>query len=119
MHLANKWTGIGYHYLITLDGSIYEGRPDNCVGAHAGASLNPYSIGICYVGGVDANNKPKDTRTEAQKEALFEIVNYCMQKFKIKLENVRAHNEFANKACPSFDIKQFRKDFTTWLNAQR
>jgi hypothetical protein len=33
-----------------------------------------------------------------------------MDKYNLKAENVRCHNEFAAKACPSFSIKDFRKE---------
>lgn len=33
-HKANGWAGIGYGFLITVDGKIYEGRGFNHVGAH-------------------------------------------------------------------------------------
>ena len=46
-HLNNGWAGIGYHYYITKDGTIWEGRPDNTVGAHASGG-NSDSIGICF-----------------------------------------------------------------------
>lgn len=117
IHLANKWAGIGYHYLISRDGVVFAGRPDNCTGAHAGADLNPCSLAICYVGGIDANGKAKDTRTLQQKEAIFQLVKYCLLKFGLKITDVRAHYEFAKKACPSFNIEQFRKDYNQWLNA--
>ena len=33
-HLNNGWAGIGYAWLVTQDGTIYEGRGDGYVGAH-------------------------------------------------------------------------------------
>lgn len=49
------------------------------------------------------NRQAKDTRTPAQKAALRELVE------KLKREypgiTVHGHNEFANKACPCFDVK--------------
>ena len=72
-HKARGWQGIGYHYVIYLDGSIHRGRDLNKIGAHC-TGHNKNSIGICYIGGVDKNNKPKDTRTEAQKESLEQLI---------------------------------------------
>lgn len=48
-HLDNGWVGIGYHYYIRKDGSIYRGRPEWAVGAHA-TGHNDRSIGICCEG---------------------------------------------------------------------
>jgi N-acetylmuramoyl-L-alanine amidase len=71
--LDRGWSDIGYHFLIYLDGSLHEGRPIERVGAHC-KGHNEGSIGIAYVGGIDkVNFKPKDTRTEEQKEALVYI----------------------------------------------
>lgn len=49
-HLARKWSGIGYHYVINKDGTIERGRLERYIGAHAGSSGNSDSIGICLVG---------------------------------------------------------------------
>lgn len=61
-HRQRGFRCIGYHYVIYRDGSIHPGRPVACEGAHC-LGHNADSIGICYIGGVDAAGKPKDTRT--------------------------------------------------------
>ena len=67
----NGWSDIGYHYVIELDGEIKEGRPVEITGAHC-RGQNKFSIAICYVGGMNkSNTKPKDTRTDEQKESLI------------------------------------------------
>jgi N-acetyl-anhydromuramyl-L-alanine amidase AmpD len=89
MHRERNFTMIGYHYVIDLDGTIEEGRPLNMEGAHcntkgtSGLSYNKHSVGICYIGGLDANDKPADTRTEAQKKALIELVSRLKLQFNI------------------------------------
>ena len=90
--------------MIYRDGSIHEGRPIEQIGAHC-TGHNANSIGICYIGGVVADGKtPKDTRTEAQKAALVELVGKLRQQF--PKASVHGHNEFAAKACPSFDVRK-------------
>ena len=54
-HREQGWNGIGYHYVITLDGSIEPGRDLEEAGAHV-AGHNRNSIGICYIGGMNAQN---------------------------------------------------------------
>jgi len=77
-HLDRGWSDIGYHFLIYLDGSLHEGRPIEKTGAHC-KGHNKGSIGIAYVGGIDrVDFKPKDTRTEEQKEALVYILEYLI-----------------------------------------
>ncbi|WP_148364753.1 N-acetylmuramoyl-L-alanine amidase [Bacteroides sp.] len=89
MHRDRNFSMIGYHYVIDLDGTIEEGRPLDMEGAHcntkgnSGISYNKHSIGICYVGGLNSYGKPTDTRTEAQKKALMELVSRLKQQFNI------------------------------------
>ena len=102
-HKARGFKTIGYHFIIYRDGSIHKGRPVSEEGAHC-VGHNANSIGVCYIGGLAADGKtPKDTRTDAQKSSLRELVA------KLKAEypgiTVHGHNEFANKACPCFDVK--------------
>jgi N-acetylmuramoyl-L-alanine amidase len=68
-HRERGFNGIGYHYYIRRDGSIKSTRPLDKVGAHA-KGYNAHSIGICYEGGLNAQGKPADTRTEWQRHSL-------------------------------------------------
>lgn len=102
-HKQRGWKGIGYHYVIYRDGSIHTGRKIEEIGAHC-TGQNADSIGICYIGGVATDGKtPKDTRTPAQKAALRGLINELKAKF--PGITVHGHREFANKACPCFDVK--------------
>lgn len=102
-HKDRDYRDVGYHYVIHLDGSIHKGRDDSDVGAHV-KGYNKYSIGICYVGGVDKDQKPKDTRNSAQKKALRKILQELKSYY--PEATIHGHREFANKACPSFDAKR-------------
>lgn len=107
-HLQRGWKDIGYHYVIYLDGTIHRGRPESVVGAHC-SGYNKNSIGVCYIGGVAKDGKtPKDTRTEGQKRALREILNRLKRDY--PKATLHGHNEFANKACPSFNVKEEYKN---------
>lgn len=102
-HLARNFSDIGYHYVIYRDGSIHKGRPESTVGAHT-TGYNNNSIGICYIGGLASDGKtPKDTRTDKQRQALIKLVHDLKKKY--PKASVHGHNEFANKACPSFIVK--------------
>ncbi len=102
-HKQRGWSDIGYHYVVYLDGSVHEGRPIERSGAHV-FGLNKNSIGVCYIGGVDKNNlKAKDTRTPEQIMALDLLLGSLLDDF--KGATLHGHNEFANKACPSFDVQ--------------
>lgn len=101
----NGWSHIGYHYLIMLDGTVVPCRPENLVGAHCKDSgMNNVSVGIVYAGGVDAAMNPKDTRTEEQIAAMYQLTGDLLDKYGLKWTDVHGHNEYAAKACPSFDV---------------
>lgn len=102
-HKARGFATIGYHYVIYMDGTIHEGRPEEQMGAHT-TGQNPNSIGICYIGGTDAKGNPMDTRTDKQKVALIALVKELKEKY--PKATIHGHNEYANKACPSFDVKK-------------
>lgn len=108
-HLRKGWVDVGYHFYIRKDGTIIPCRPLDKVGAHC-VGQNTNSIGICYEGGLDANGKPKDTRTDEQKESMKKLVKGCMERFGIKPSNVYGHYMFAAKECPCFDVKEYRKE---------
>lgn len=113
-HRQAGFAKIGYHYVIHLDGSISEGRPLEEAGAHV-AGYNATTIGISYVGGVSANdvNIAKDTRTPAQKAAMFKLVSDLKARF--PNAEVLGHRDFpgVSKACPCFDARKW------WAEANR
>lgn len=98
------WKDIGYHYLIYLDGSIHQGRPIDQAGAHC-KNHNQRTIGICYVGGLDVNKKPKDTRTLRQVAAIRQLVQSLKVCFPT-IKKVSGHYMYDNKPCPCFDVKK-------------
>lgn len=101
-HKQRGWDGIGYHYLIGINGELWQGRNIEKAGIHT-VGQNANSIGICYVGGCDKYMKPKDTRNPAQKATLLALVKDLLLKY--PQATVHGHNEFANKACPCFNVK--------------
>lgn len=102
-HKQRGWQGIGYHYVVYRDGSVHPGRPVEQIGAHT-SGHNANSIGVCYIGGVAADCKtPKDTRTPAQRAALRDLVELLRAEY--PNATIHGHREFANKACPSFNVK--------------
>lgn len=100
-HREKGYKKIGYHYVIYLNGAIHKGRSEMEVGAHC-KGYNAHSIGICYVGGKE-NGKPKDTRTDAQKESLL----FLLRDLKKRYPNAKicGHRDLAARDCPCFDAK--------------
>lgn len=107
-HKERGWSDIGYHYVVYLDGSIHIGRPVEIQGAHV-KGQNKNSIGVVYIGGIDKLNlKAKDTRTEEQKVAIHKLLMELMAAH--EGSTLHGHNEFAYKACPSFNVHEEYSD---------
>ena len=92
-HKNNGWAGIGYHFFVRKDGSVYRGRPQDKVGAHASGE-NSDSIGICFEG----NYETEKTMPAAQKKAGAELVAYLKNYYKIT--KVLKHKDVNATACP-------------------
>ena len=101
-HIRHRgFKDIGYHYYLTRDGVIHRGRRLETVGAHC-LHHNRHSIGICYEGGLDAEGRPKDTRTLAQKASLLALLRELKKLFPDAL--IVGHRDLnPQKSCPGFD----------------
>ena len=99
-HLQRGFFDIAYHFLILLDGTVQKGRPIETAGAHC-QGHNTHSIGVCYVGGLDSDGCPADTRTPEQKRALVKLLSSLKRQFPDA--EIHSHRDFAAKACPCFD----------------
>tara|TARA_R110002153_G_scaffold104649_3_gene242699 strand:- start:2125 stop:2538 length:414 start_codon:yes stop_codon:yes gene_type:complete len=101
-HRDRGFSEIGYHYVIYADGTIATGRNIRKKGAHV-KGHNHDSVGVAYVGGLDNNLVPQDTMTMQQELAFLHLVNSLRVVFGSL--SVHGHNEFSNKACPSFEVQ--------------
>ena len=106
---AHRFRGFscwGYHYYIRKSGQIEPMRDEDTVGAHA-RGFNAISLGVCYEGGLDADGKPKDTRTLEQKGALLALLRELKRQFPKALV-VGHRNLNPMKGCPCFDaVKEY------------
>ena len=98
-----KWRFPGYHYIIEADGKVTQ-LSDIARVTNGVARNNADAIHICYIGGVDARNRPLDNRTPKQILKTLEILIELLEKF--PKANILGHRDFPNvaKACPSFDV---------------
>lgn len=101
-HLDNGWVGIGYHYYIRKDGSIYRGRPEWAVGAHA-TGHNDRSIGICCEGAYMTETMPA-----AQLASLKALLRDIMGRYGTLA--LKRHRDVNATSCPG--------DNFPWAEAQ-
>lgn len=107
-HLKRGFNQIGYHYIIRRDGTVEKGRDEKVIGAHA-AGYNKGSLGVCLIGGLNANDrtKAKNNFTPAQFNALETLLKDIKSRHPIEI--IIGHGDLAGvaKACPSFDTVDF------------
>lgn len=120
-HRERGFNDIGYHYIVCLDGKIEKGRDILLMGAHC-KGWNERSIGICYIGGLDENGLPADTRTNAQKRVLYQLIMDLQKEYGIL--QVLGHRDTSPdlngdgvvepyeyvKSCPCFNVKEFMRN---------
>jgi hypothetical protein len=95
-HKANGWAGIGYHYFIRKDGSVYRGRADNAIGSHCKGS-NTGSLGICFEG-----DYTKETMPKVQYNAGVELIKYLFNKYGTM--KIYGHRELFSTECPGYNF---------------
>lgn len=103
------WSRVGYSEMIMLSGAmvrLQDYNEDDVVDSweltNGAVGINNKTRHIVYVGGTDKKGKPKDTRTQEQIETMRSYVRDFVKKHPDT--KVCGHNQFANKACPSFDV---------------
>lgn len=103
------WKMPGYHFIIKTDGKVVNLLPIEQV-SNGVKGFNGQTINISYIGGIDAKNAPKDTRTTQQKTSLLKLLQELKKKFPTAI--IQGHRDFPNvhKACPSFDAKKEYKE---------
>jgi len=106
----NKWSRLGYSDIIHLDGTLENLTDFNQNDIVENEEMtwgvkgqNSISRHIVYAGGLGRDMYPKDTRTLAQKQTMIIYLRFMI----LRHPNVQiaGHNQFANKACPSFDVR--------------
>ncbi len=114
-----SWKNVGYHRLIQADGTVHKLAPFEKV-TNGVRGFNHNSIHISYIGGIDAEGLPHDTRTKEQKGKLLnciqEALEWLIQYQRIAPDIVGHHDLYAAKACPSFPAYQEYKWITEGSN---
>lgn len=105
-HIRQGYTGIGYHFYIRKDGSIYRGRPQNTMGAHC-IGYNSSSVGICFEG-----NFETELMYDVQRKAGTELIEYIKKIY--PNAKVYAHRELCQTLCPgkNFPLSEIKSDIS-------
>lgn len=111
------WKKPGYHFVVKPDGSIVQMLDEEEV-SNGVKGYNSVIINVAYIGGIDAQGKATDNRTEAQKQSLENLLRILRGKYTKAV--IQGHRDFSPdlngngkiekcewiKACPCFDAKE-------------
>jgi hypothetical protein len=102
------WIDIPYHFLIDLDGNIYEARPINYPG-DTNTEYDPTSHALVEVmGNYEIQELNKD-----QLESLVEIISFLAYRFKIPVSKIKSHKDYSKITdCPGKNIYKYLQDGT-------
>ncbi len=97
-----KWIDIPYHFLIDLDGKIYEGRSLK----HPGDTNTNYDpsghLLICLMG-----NYEIQLVNSEQFEALTNLITFFCKELDISTELIKGHKDYTETACPGKDFYKY------------
>jgi hypothetical protein len=113
LHMDKRsFADVAYHYLIDVDGIIYEGREVNIRGAHV-QGYNTGSVGIVLLG-----NFNDEQPTESQVESLQKLVDYLRYTYEIRY--LAGHKDYPNQSsdgteCPGANLYPLLSDLANSL----
>ena len=92
----NKWSGIGYHFVIHKNGIIEHGRPLETLGAHTFKN-NQFTVGICLTGNYNIGNPPQE-----QLYSAVQLVGAICDKYHFEPTDttIFGHRDFGKTSCP-------------------
>ena len=95
---SHQWPGMGYHFYIGPDGTIYHTQDMKLISWHVHKN-NSYTVGVCLAG-----NFTRTTPSRLQLDAAARLIAWLMQELRIPVEYVLGHKEFPLNAtaCPGY-----------------
>ncbi|XP_030074941.1 peptidoglycan recognition protein 1 [Microcaecilia unicolor] len=94
-HIGKKWCDIAYNFLISADGSVYEGRGWSSVGTHT-SGYNSKSIAISFIG-----DFMKYAPTNAALYAAKSLISCAVSRgFVSSAHTLKGHRNVNPTSCP-------------------
>jgi N-acetyl-anhydromuramyl-L-alanine amidase AmpD len=101
------WRMIGYHFFVSRNGEVIEGRPLGTKGAHAKGHNDNIGIAIAGGFGSSADDMATEHYTPVQLAALFDLIKRLQSQYNIKTDKVIGHNKISPKSCPGFRCQKW------------
>ncbi|HEX5970973.1 MAG TPA: peptidoglycan recognition family protein [Gemmatimonadaceae bacterium] len=102
-----NWWDVPYHYLIDLDGHVYEGRDWHYMG-ETNTTYDPSGHLLISILGNYNLQEP----TQAQLNAIADVMAWAVKKFDVPLDSIRGHYNYADTNCPGKNLRKYLEDGT-------
>ena len=102
-----NWWDVPYHYLLDLDGRIFEGRDYH----YMGETNTAYDPGGHFLISV-IGNYGRQEATRAQIEAIADLMAWAVKEFDVPLDRIGGHYNYATTDCPGQHLRKYLEDGT-------
>lgn len=102
-----NWWDVPYHFLIDLDGRVYEGRDYRYMG-ETNTTYDPAGHFLISVIG----NYERQEATPAQLDAIADLMAWALGRFDLPLDRIGGHYHYATTGCPGQYLRQYLEDGT-------
>lgn len=104
---ARNWWDVPYHFLIDLQGRVYEGRDWRFMG-ETNTTYDPSGHFLISVIGNYGRQEP----TPAQIEAIADLMSWAIDQFDLPLDRIGGHYNYAETSCPGQHLRRYLEDGT-------
>ena len=102
-----NWWDVPYHYLIDLEGRIYEGRDHRFMG-ETNTTYDPRGHFLISVIG----NYERQPATPAQLETIADLMAWAITRYNVPLDRLGGHYNYAQTSCPGVELRKYLEDGT-------
>ena len=101
------WMDIPYHFIIDLDGNIYEARPLKYPGdTNTDYDVRGHAL-ICVLGNYEIQKF-----NERELKAVVDLTSFLVKKYHVSLDSIKGHKDYASTLCPGEDFYRFIRNNT-------
>jgi hypothetical protein len=102
-----NWWDVPYHYLLDLDGRVFEGRDWHYMG-ETNTTYDPSGHFLISIIG----NYDEQEPTPAQLASIADMMAWALQTFSLPLEAIGGHYQYADSGCPGKFLRRYLEDGT-------
>ncbi len=100
---TKNWIDIPYHYIVDLDGKMYEGRSINYAG-DTNTEYDPTGHALIEVVGNFEEVEPN----QKQLDAIVNIMMWLALKYRVPVDSIRGHKDYSSKTvCPGKNLYRY------------